>query len=148
VWIPQPLRIYIGPENEVITFNNQPLHYLTAFELRAYTDAITHSFYSCSNCFPIPSSTTTQFLLSNVDFPLRIYTGPTSEEHTLQTTTYVWFKGRPITHIQHLYIRLHIDEKRKVCLELIKELPNEVLITLLDLGVEVNVNYVPIADPL
>jgi len=139
--IPQPLRIHVGPENELILFNNQPIGALTCFELDYNPDEIVRSTYECVGCFPYLLAEAPERSLSNKDFPLRIYVGPHSDAKFTEQVLNVWFYGRPLA-VQRAFLRLHCDEKRIIRLTLTTELPQEVLDALLDLGVEVIVNHV------
>lgn len=138
--IPQPLRIHVGPENELILFNNQPIGALTCFELDYAPNEIVRSKYECVGCFPYLLAEAPERSLSNRDFPLRIYVGPHSDEKFTEQALNVWFYGKPLL-VQVAYLRLHSQEKRIIRLTLNSELPSEVLNALLDLGVEVTVDH-------
>jgi len=139
--IAQPLRIHVGPEQELLLFNNQPLGGLVSFELDFKPDAVVYSKYECAGCFPFLLTEAPERSLSNQDFPLRIYVGPHSDETFTEQVLNVWFYGRPLP-VQAAQLRLHAKEKRIIRLSMTAELPKEVLEALLDLGVEVIVDHV------
>lgn len=139
--IAQPLRIHVGPKQELLLFNNQPLGGLTSFELDFKPGNVVYSKYECAGCFPFLLTEAPERSLSNKDFPLRIYVGPHSDETFTEQGLNVWFYGRPLP-VQAAQLRLHTQEKRIIRLTLTTELPQEVLEALLDLGVEVIVDHV------
>ncbi len=139
--IPQPLRIHVGPDVELLLFNNQPIGALQCFELDFKPGNAVRSTYECVGCFPYLLTEAPERSLSNKEFPLRIYVGPRSDENFLQQELSVWFHSRPLP-VQQAFLRLHGQEKRIIRLTLTSELPQEVLNALLDLGVEVIVDHV------
>lgn len=142
MFIAQPLRIHVGPELELILFNNKLIGGLIAFELACAPENVVHTKYDCAGCFPFLLPEAPERSLSNQDFPLRIYVGPHSDEDFTQQLLNVWFYGRPLP-VQSLYLRLHGQEKRIIRLTLTTELPQDVFNALLDLGVEVIVEHAP-----
>ena len=137
----QPLRIHVGPELELLLFNNQPLGGLISFELDFKPRNVIYSKYECAGCFPYLLTEAPERSLSNKDFPLRIYVGPHSDEKFTEQILNVWFYGKPLP-VHAAQLRLHAQEKRIIRLTLTAELPQEVLNALLDLGVEVIVDHV------
>lgn len=137
--IAQPLRIHVGPEEELLLFNNQPLGGLISFELDFKQESVVHSKYECAGCFPYLLTAAPERSLSNTAFPLRIYVGPRSDESFTQQELNVWFLGRPLP-VYQLFVQLHAEQKRIIRMYLTQQLPQEVLDALLNLGVEVVIN--------
>lgn len=139
--IAQPLRIHVGPELELLLFNNQPIGGLTHFELDFQSAQAIHTQYACAGCFPFLLAEAPERSLSNAEFPLRIYVGPPSDETFTDQHLNVWFYGRPLP-VRQILVQLHADAKRIIRMYLDTALPSEVLSALLDLGVEVIVDHV------
>lgn len=127
---PLPLSVLLGNAKEVILFKNGIVAGLLHFELDL-TEYVKTSFV-CSNCFPRPSGHIVHKL---EDFPLRIDVGDDRDQTTLT------YKGKRLGSITNMYIVLSATDKRIIRLTASRELPDELNTALLDLGVEIIVQY-------
>lgn len=137
---PQPLRIHIGKDFEIVLFDGKIIGMLQAFEFHYAVDALTlRTMYDCHGCFPMLQPCAPDKALSNSDFPLRIYAGQSIEEGHITPNLDVWFSGHHVSDIKKINIKLHAENKRLITIQFSDTLtpPRELIDALVDLGVEV-----------
>lgn len=123
-----PLQVFIGPQNEIIAYNNEIVAGLTEFELD--TDPHIQTTYKCANVFPRQSGHRVM-PGQNDNYPLRIYAGDNVDELLVGVQDKLFG-----VVIRHLHIKLSATEKRLVRLTTHLPLPDVSKLILLDLGVE------------
>jgi len=136
---PQPLRIHIGKEFEIVLFDGKIIGMLQAFEFFYSVDEIIlRTKYDCHGCFPMLQPCAPDRALSNSEFPLRIYAGQAIEEGHITPNLDMWFSGHHVSGIQKIHIKLHSEEKRQIIIQFSDMLtpPRELIDALVELGVE------------
>lgn len=120
--------VLIGPNNEIIAYNNDVIAGLVEFTLD--TDPHIKTVYSCANVFPRPSGHRVK--AGAVDeYPLHIYAGDEPN------AVLVGVKGKLYgVVLRRIQVHLHATKKRIIRLTTYLPLPEDSKLILLDLGVE------------
>lgn len=120
-----PLAIHVSPDEELVTFNGEIIAHLTSFELDLKSHVQTT--FRCVGCFPRLSGRRIQEPTQHL---LRIYVGDDVND------TLVTCKGRPVSLLRDIQIRLSATQKRIIRFTSYIPFPEELKVMLLDLGVE------------